>query len=206
DVLGILARVQSAVRGYAEAARARGLDRGDCPVERPLPVHGFVVPLAVAVQMYREREIRRRRVLIELLLEQERVRAEIDELLARDDALDYLRHILVDQRLAARYRHDGRAALVDGLERVLDRHALAQDLVRIVDLAAPRAREVALEQRLEHQHERIALVALELLLEDVARDAVSLNQRDSHRLSRLLSYRISRPCPCWPAYHRGSGS
>src|SRR5262249_5145413 len=143
---------------------------------------------------------------IELLLEQQSVRAEIDELLARDDALDDLRHLLVNERLAARNRHDRSAALVHRLERVLDGHALAQDLVRIVALAAARAGEIALEQRLEHQHERIALIALELLLEDVARDAVGLNQRNTHRLSRLLSYRVSRPCRCSQAYHRGNGS
>src|SRR4029079_19357647 len=65
----------------------------------------------------------------------------------------------------------------------------------MVDLAATGAREVALEQRLEHQHERIALVALELLLEDVACDAVVLYQPDSHRLSRLLSYRAQPSVP-----------
>jgi hypothetical protein len=138
------------------------------------------MPVAIAVEMDRESEIRCRRVLIELLLEQQRVRAEVHELLARDDAFDDLRHLLVDQRLAARDRDDGCAALVDGAQSVLDGHALAQDFVGIVDLTAARAGEIALEQRLEHQHERIALVAFELLLEDVPRDAIRLNDRDTH--------------------------
>jgi hypothetical protein len=138
------------------------------------------VALLVAVQVNRERQVRRRLVLIELLLEQQRVRAEIDELLARDDAFDDLRHLLVDQRLAAGDRDDGRTALVDGAQRVFDRHALAQDLVGVIDLAAAGAGEIALEQRLEHQHERIAFVALELLLEDVPRNAIRLNEGDSH--------------------------
>src|SRR5690606_6281238 len=156
------------------ALLARLLDRGDGLVERAGPANGCVVAVAVAVQVDRECQVRRRLVLIDLLLEQQRVRAQVDELLARDDALDALRPLFTNQRLAARNRDDGGAALVDGTQRFLDRHPLAQNLVGIVDLAATRASEVALEQRLEHEHERIALVALELLLEDVARDAISL--------------------------------
>ena len=159
-VLRILARIQRAVRRDAEPTRARSLDRGHGSIERAVAAHGSVVTILVAVQVHRERQVRRRRVLIELLLEQQRVRAQIHEFLASDDACDDLRHLFVNQRLAAGNRDDGRAALVDGVERVFDRHALAQDLVGVIDLAATRASEIALEQRLEHQHERIAFVAL----------------------------------------------
>ena len=38
----------------------------------------------------------------------------------------------------------------------------------IIDLAAPDAGEVAAEQRLEHQHERVALTAEKLLLHQIA--------------------------------------
>ena len=59
---------------------------------------------------------------------------------------------------------DRGAAFVDRLEAVLDRNALIQDLVGIIDLAAAGAGEIAAEQRLQHQHERIALAACKMLL------------------------------------------
>ena len=83
--------------------------------------------------------------------------------------------ILVDQRLAAGDRDDRRAAFLGGVERILDRDALVQDLVRIVDLAAAGAGEIAAEQRLQHQHERIALAAGEMLADDVAADLGDLS-------------------------------
>src|SRR5690606_28345895 len=103
-----------------------------------------------------------------------------------DDAADDLRHLLVNQRLAARDRHHRRSALVDGAQRVLDAHALLQRVGGIVDLAATRAGEVALEQRLEHQDQRIALHALQLLLEDVARYPVRLYEWNAHSFSLSL--------------------
>ena len=125
DVLGIFARIERAVRRNAEAAFPRGLDRGDGLVERAFAADRFVVPFAIAVQVNREGQIRRRFVLVDLLLEQQRVRAQIDEFLARDDAFDDLRHVLVNERLAARNGDDGSAAFVDGAQRVFDGHALA---------------------------------------------------------------------------------
>src|SRR5690606_34203015 len=199
DVVGILARIERAVRRDPEAALPRELDRVNRLVERAGPAHGLVVPLAVAVEMHGPREIRRRLVVVDLLLEQQRVRAEIDELLARDDAANDLRHLLVNQRLPARNRDDRRAALVDGAQRILDAHALLQDIGRIVDLAAPGAREVALEQGLEHQHQRIALHALQLLLQDVARDPVLLYEWNAHSFSfirqKVSDTFVGKGCP-----------
>ena len=100
----------------------------------------------------------------------------IDELLLRDVALDDARHLLVQQRLAAGDRDHRRAALVDRVHALLERQALVEDLVRVVDLAAAGAREIAAEQRLEHQHERIALGAREFLLDEVRADAGRLDE------------------------------
>jgi hypothetical protein len=138
------------------------LDRRDRLVIHALLANGFVVPLAIPVEVYGEGQIWRRLVLVDVLRQQNRVGAEIYKLLARDDAGDDLRHLLVDQRLSAGDGDHGRAALVDRAQRILDAHALLQDLFRVIDLAASRAREIALEQRLEHEHERVALLASEL--------------------------------------------
>ena len=84
-----------------------------------------------------------------------------------DDLLD----LAVQQRLAAGDRHHRGAALVDRLEALRDDEALVQDLVGIIDLAAAGAGQIAAEQRLEHEHERIALDAGEVLLRDIGADA-----------------------------------
>ena len=44
-----------------------------------------------------------------------------------------------------------------------------QNMRRILDLAAARARQVAAKQRLQHQHQRIPLAPRQLLLQHVAR-------------------------------------
>ena len=74
------------------------------------------------------------------------------------------------QRLAARDRHHRRAALVDRVEAFLHREAPVEDRIRIIDLAAAGAGEIAAEQRLQHEHERVALAAHELLLHEVGAD------------------------------------
>src|SRR5215510_8385898 len=92
----------------------------------------------------------------ELLLEQDGVGAEIDVLLP----LDQLHHQLVDvgvhEGLAAGNAHDGGATLVHRLEALLGGEVLLEDLGGILDLAATRTREIAPEERLEHEDQGVA--------------------------------------------------
>jgi hypothetical protein len=62
----------------------------------------------------------------------------------------------------------------------LRRHAAIEDCVGIIDLAAADASEVAAKQRLEHQHQRIALSAEQLLLHQIAADTHFLEERYCH--------------------------
>src|SRR5205807_6935737 len=103
--------------------------------------------------------------------EQDRVRAEVDELLALHEARDDLVDLRVHQWLAAGDRDDRRSALFGGIPALLRREVRVEDVLRVLDLAATGAREVASIQRLEHEHERIALVALELLLHQITADS-----------------------------------
>ena len=105
---------------------------------------------------------------VELLLEQQRVGAEVDVLLARDEPCDDLVDLGMQQRLAAGDAHHRRAALVHGAQALLDRELLLQHVRRVLDLAAAGAGEVAAVERLEHQHERVARVAAQLLAQHVA--------------------------------------
>ena len=154
-------------------------------VEDAVAAHRLVVLLPEPVHVHAERQVLGRREQVELLLEQDGVGAEIDVL----PPLHELGHQSVDvgvhERLAARNAHDGRPALFHGLETGLDRQVLLEDLGRVLDLAAAGAGEVASEEGLEHQDERVALPATQLLLEDVARDGVHLGNRHAHLVSDL---------------------
>jgi hypothetical protein len=76
----------------------------------------------------------------------------------------------VQQWLTTGNRNDGRAAFIDGVQRIFNGHILVQNGIGIVDLAAAGASEVASEQRLKHQHQRITLPAGHALTDDVTTD------------------------------------
>ena len=157
-----------------------GLDRGNRAIEHALLGDRLVVMLLQAVEMHREKQIRRRFEQMEFLLQQKRVGAQRHEFLARHQAAHDLADLLVDQRLAAGNRHHRRAAFVGGIPAFLRRHTAIEDRVGIVDLAAADACEVAAKQRLKHQHQRITLPAEQLLLHQIAADTHFLEERYCH--------------------------
>src|SRR3546814_2920409 len=71
-----------------------------------------------------------------------------------------------------------------------NRQATVQDLVGIVDLAAAWAGEVAAEQRLEHEHQRIAAVAAEPLLHDIGAHARSEEHTSELQSLMRISYAV----------------
>ncbi len=123
--------------------------------------------LAHAVEVDDERQLVVRLEDVEVLLEPQRVRAEVDRLVQLEEAIDDVLDPLEDERLAAADRDDRRRALHAGVDALLDRQPRLVRLV-LADLPAADAGDVARERRLEHQDERIAL-ALALLLRDVLR-------------------------------------
>src|ERR1035437_3674180 len=139
------------VRGDAKTARFRRLDRADGDVVDAVARDRMIVDLARPVEMNAEREVGRGRELVEARLEPDGVGAKVDELLARHQAAHDLVDLRVQQRFAARDRDDRRAALLDRREALLGREVTAQDLDRVLDLAAPAAGEVAAKERLEHE-------------------------------------------------------
>ena len=181
---------EGGVGGHPEAAPQGLLDPVHRLVEDAVAAHRLVVLLAQAVHVHAEGQVLGRSEEIELLLEKDGIRAEVDVLPTLDQLDDQLVDVGVHQRLAARNAHDGRAALLHGLETLIDGQVLFEDLRGVLDLAAAGAREVAPEERLEHENERISLATPELLLDDVARDRGHLGNRDAHRLRNPL--RLSR--------------
>src|SRR5918912_950573 len=100
--------------------------------------------------------------LIDLLLEQQRIRAEVDKLLAGKNAFDDLVDLAVQERLATRNDDDRRATFIDSVEAFGDAQALIEDRIGVVDLTATGTGQVAAEQRLQHQHERVAFHAAQM--------------------------------------------
>ena len=117
---------------------------------------------------------------MQLLLQEQRIRAKRYELLFRDQAFHDLPDLAMDQWLAAGNRNHGRAAFVDRIEALLDRQAAIENGIRIIDLAATDAGEIATKQRLQHQNERIAFTPLQLLLEDIGANTHFLKKRHLH--------------------------
>ena len=67
-------------------------------------------------------------------------------------------------------------------EALLERRCLLEDVGGVLDLAAAGAGEVAAEQRLEHEDQRIALAAPQLLPQHVGRDGPHLGDRNASSL------------------------
>src|SRR5215469_2601403 len=130
--------------------------------------------------MHDEREVRRRSELVQLLRQQQRVRAQEHELLPLHQLADQDVDLRVHERLAARDRHHGSPALLHGGERLLNRHPLLQHAGRLLDLAAARAFEVAGEQGLQLDDQRELLVAAQFLAHQVAPHPKALAQRHAH--------------------------
>jgi len=100
---------------------------------------------------------------VELFFEEQRVGAEINVFLARDEAFDDLVNLRVHQRLAARDGNHRRAALVYGFEALFRRQFCFQDVGGILNFSAAGAGQVAAEERLELEDERVAFAPSELL-------------------------------------------
>src|SRR5262249_16554284 len=90
DVLGRMALEDRAVDVDGETLGLRGLDRVDRLLEAALETHRLVVMMLETVEMHGEEQVGRGLEQVQLLLEQERVGAQGDELLARHDAFDDL--------------------------------------------------------------------------------------------------------------------
>src|SRR5258706_213122 len=187
-----------------EAARLGGPDRRYRAIKFPLLRYRLIVVIPKPVEMHGEEQVRRRFELIELLLQEEGVGTQRHEFLARHDPPDDGTDVFVDERFAAWDRHHRGAALIDRSEALLDREPPIEDRLRVVDLAATGAGEIASEERLEHQHQRVAFAAKQLLLEQVGRNLHFLEERYRH--SRLFPKMQRAPLPAgggrqWRALH-----
>ena len=157
---------QRRIGGQAEAALQGFPDSRHRLIVDSVTAYRAVVLWAQPVHVYADAQVPRGRQQpsLELLLQEERVRAEIHVLFARDEFRHERADVRVHERLAAGNADDGGAALLDRLQALLHGQVFLEDLGRILDLAAAGAGEVAAEKRLEHQHQWVALSAFKPLL------------------------------------------
>jgi hypothetical protein len=119
-------------------------------------------------------------ILVEFPFHQNRIRAEIHILLTLHEPAHDLGHLGMDQRFTARNTDDGRRAFVGRSPTLRRGQPLIQDMIRILNLAAPRAGEVATKQGLEHEHERIPFDPPEFLGQHVLGHCIHLGDWNSH--------------------------
>ena len=185
DVRGVSAIEEGRVSGDAEAHLDRELDRLDRDVVGTVAADRRVVLVLLAVEVDGEGEILRglEEAFGEPALEEKSVGAEINVLFAGNETLDDLLDLGMDQRFPAGDADHGCAAFLDRVEALLGREALVENVGRILDFAATRAGEIAPEQRLEHEHKRIALAAHQLLFQNVGGNRPGLGDRNHSGIS-----------------------
>src|SRR5947208_17041376 len=103
------------------------------------------------------------------------------------------------QRLATRDRNHRRATLVDRIEAFIRRELPLQDVRRILNLSATCARQIAAEERLEHQHQRILLAPSQLLPDHVRSHRPHLRDRYTHASDRSPPGMLTWPTPISPS-------
>ena len=136
--VGIGAVEERRVGGHAEAALHGLLDAFNRDVVSAFAADGEIVVLALAVEVNREGQVLRRRELRQAALQFERVGAQVDVLLARDQPVDDLDDLRMQQRLAAGDGHHGRAALFHCGEALFGREHASSE--RAADTAPCRSR------------------------------------------------------------------
>ena len=165
--VGICAIEQGRVGGHAEAGLDGFADPVESDVESAFAANGKIVMLFLAVHVDGKAQIFAGLEQVQLFLEQQRVGAEVNVFLAGDQAFNNLVNLGMHERFAAGDRDHRGAAFVHRLETFFRSEVFFQDVGGVLDLSASGARQIAAEQRLEHEHERVALASGQLLPQDV---------------------------------------
>src|SRR5260370_1111138 len=104
-----------------------------------------------------------------------------------DKIVEGLVDLGMHERIAPRNRNHGSAALVHSLEAFLRCKLPLENVGGILDLATTGAGQVAAEQWLEHQDQRIAFSPGNLLPDHIAGHRPHLRNRNTHRDPSMLS-------------------
>ena len=152
NTVGIGAIEKRRVRRDSEAALDRFLDAFHGQVVATLAAYGKIVVLALSIHVHGKSQVLARLEEMELFFEQQRVGAQVDVFLSRNQALDDFVDLRVHQGLATRNRNHGRAAFIDRLKAFFRRQFFLQNVRWILNFAAAGACQIAAKQWLQHQH------------------------------------------------------
>jgi len=180
NTLGLGGVENGGVRRDAETTGDGLADGGDGDVVGAVAANGFVVLFLHAVHVDGEGELLVGGEEVELAFEKESVRAEINVAALGDEAVDDFLDFRVNERFAAGDADNGGTAFVGRGEGLLGGDALLEDVLGILNLAAAFALQIATEQGLEHEHERVAFHSADFLSEDVGADFESLGDGNGH--------------------------
>ena len=95
----------------------------------------------------------------QLFLEDQGVGAQIDIFPAIDESFDDFRNLRMQQGFASGDADHWSAAFFGSFKALLWRQMLFQDMCRILNFAASGAGQIAAEQRLKHQHQRVSFLS-----------------------------------------------
>src|SRR5262245_26164133 len=131
-------------------------------------------------------------ILIELSLHQNRIGAEIDIPLLINQPTDDLGHFWMDHGFTTRDAHNWSPAFLRCSPTLLRCKPLIEHMIRILNLSAAGTGQIAAEERLQHQHERIPLYPTQLLGKHILRDGSHLGKWNGHSSLSFISIYVGK--------------
>src|SRR5437588_307364 len=101
-------------------------------------------------------------------------------LAALENTLHQLADVRIDKRLTPTNTHNRSPGFIDGCETFRDGEFLLDGALILANPAAAGACQIACVQRLQHQYQRVARRALDLLLDHVTRHVRRQAEWESH--------------------------
>ena len=180
--VGIRALEERGVGGHTESHFHGQANSCDGLLVGAFATHCEIVMFFLPIHVHAKRQVLRRleQPRFQLFFEQQRVSTEVDVLLARDEPLDNFLDLRMEQRLAAWNRNHRRAAFFRRIKALLRSEMTLENVRGILNLATARAGEIAAKERLQHEHQRVALAPAQLLCQHIASDGPHLTERNSH--------------------------
>jgi len=162
------------------AASDRSADRRDGGLVCSWAFCDLIVNILGPVEVDDERQSNGRVELVELLLQQEAVGAEVDEPSVGDDGPYDVVDLSVQEGLASRNRHNRRVGRAHRCETLVDAQAPINDVAILAHAATAGAGEIAGLERLEHRHQRKAAATLGKMPYQVTSDGQVELERAAH--------------------------
>jgi hypothetical protein len=152
--------------------------------------------------MHGERKVPGRSEAVEVLLQLDSIGTQIDKLASIRQAIDNLLDLRMKQWLTAGNRDNRRTTLFDRCKALCRRQLPAQNMSRMLNLPTTRTCQIASQQWLEHEHQRIPFHPAQTLSDDVPRNRPGLGKRNGHEIPFGLAILTVSVRQTGPSYRR----